>query len=71
MFPQSTEVQPTMPMLIYQRKDTMPSHVSTLVQNVFVHAVSTYEKDGTPIQIGQEASPTPTAQTQGKIKIKE
>ena len=67
--PQSIELKSTMPMVVYQGKEKMSTHVSTLVSNFLVHLVSTIEKNGTPVQIGQEANPAPTKQAQGDTKI--
>ena len=47
----------------------MSSYVNTKVKNVLVLKITIIEKEWTPIQIGQEASPEPTSQAQGKIKI--
>lgn len=67
--PQSTKVQPIIPIVVYQRKETISSHVSTLVQIFLVHVVSIVEKYGIPVLIGQEASPAPTTQAQGDTEI--
>lgn len=66
--PQSIEVQPTMSIVVYQRKDTMSSHISTKVQTVSVPTITIIEKEGTPVQTSQEASPAPTPQEQGGVE---
>ena len=65
------EAQPTMHMVVYQSKDTMPLHVNTMVQNVSIPAITIIEQDGTSVQIDQEAYPTPTPQAKGGEKVKE
>lgn len=69
--PQSTKVQPTMSIIVYNGKDLVTSNIRTMVQNASVQEVATYDKDGTLVQIGQEASPAPTTQIQGENEIKE
>ena len=47
-------------MVVYHRKDILPSHISTKVSTIQIIV-----KERTLVQIGQEASPTPTLQEQG------
>lgn len=68
---QYIEVKPIISIIVYQRKDTMTLHVSTMVQNVLVPVVTIIEQEGTLVQIGQEASHAPTPQAQGGVETKE
>ena len=59
-----------MPIVVYQVKDIVTSHVSTLVPNYLVQELLIVEKDRTQVQMGQEGSPTPNSQTQGEDRKK-
>ena len=63
---QTIEVQPSMHMVIYHRKDNMPSHINTKVPTITI-----VKKERTLVQIGKESSPAPIPQAQGREEIKE
>lgn len=67
----TTNTHVSMPIVVYQRKDTVTSNVSTLVPNASVQAVLTVEKDGTQVHIGQEGSPASQIQGEEDKKKKE
>ena len=63
-------IQPTLPLLVYQRKETSMKNTKKLVQNVLVLEVVIEVQDGTQVQIGQEDTPLSTTLVQGVIEIK-
>ena len=62
-------IQPTIPIVVYQRKEKTMENINTMVQNVSVQEVTIETQEVTQDQIGQEDTSIPTTKTQGVIEI--